>query len=484
MTSDSLPNNVRKIWKPINHKDNVVHLLPPVTSTKEPVRDWSYGPLTGHRLWVLGYLFGFIWLLYTLQHYMWPYPQAPITWLDTVWSYGVYLWLGAVIPGTLGLVGVLYFRHPDTLDHERPISALVSWRIVSKGDNVEVLHETVRRCQTEMKRNPLFRYIIEVVVDSATFKVPAPNSDVRVICVPDDYRTPNSTRFKARALQYAMKHSTLPDDAWIVHLDEETQPTPSGVKGICRHIRRQEASGEYRIGQGTILYHREWKKYPFLTLADNVRTGDDFARFHFQHRLGMTIFGLHGSYIVARNSVEKATGGFDFGSKGDVTEDAWWALIAMEQGHRCAWVESYLEEQSCQSILDFMKQRRRWWQGLALVSIYAPVKLRWRFCLGLNTLLWTIAPFAMLYTMARFFWGFDVDPVTKAGANYSFATFIVLYLMGLKANLDEAGIINPLVRFKWWVLQVVLLPAFSFLEGMSVLWALLNPPKGFHVIKK
>jgi egghead protein (zeste-white 4 protein) len=198
----------------------------------------------------------------------------------------------------------------------------------------------------------------------------------------------------------------------------------------------------------------------------------------------MTIFGLHGSYIVARNSVEKVTGGFDFGSKGDVTEDAWWAMIAMEQGHRCAWVEGYLEEQSCQSILDFMKQRRRWWQGLALVSIFAPAKLRWRFCLALNTLLWAIAPFAMLYTLAHFFWGFKVDPMIKAGANYSFAAFLVLYLMGLKANMDEAGITNQLVRLKWWVLQVVLLPAFSFLESMSVLWALVNPPKGFHVIKK
>lgn len=477
------------------HKDvltfeNVVYLPQSKTvseytpGTREPKRDWSFGPITGHRLMVVIYLFTFTWILYFFQNWIWPNPQGPVTRLDTIWSYGSYLWLGAVIPGTLGLIGELYFRHPDTLDEETPINNLVCWRIVSRGDNAEILLDTVRRCQKEMRDNPLFPYIIEVVVDSADFIVPAPNHDVKIIRVPDEYTTPNNTRFKARGLHYVVENSPLPCDAWIVHLDEETQPTSSGVKGICRHVRQQEASGEYRVGQGAITYHRQWKKYPFMTLADNVRTGDDFARFHFQHRLGWTVFGLHGSYIVARNSVEQESGGFDFGSKGDVTEDAWWAMIVMEQGVRCAWVEGYLEEQSCQGVLDFMKQRRRWWQGLALVSWYAPTKLRWRFCLGLNTLLWAAAPFAMFYTIAHFFWGFKVDPIVRAGANYSFATFLVLYLMGLKANLDESGITNKFTRLKWWVLQVGLLPVFSFLESISVAWALVKPAKGFHVIKK
>jgi egghead protein (zeste-white 4 protein) len=451
---------------------------------KEPRRDWTYGPFTGHRVLVTTYLISFIWALYMFQNFVWPNPQVPSTPFDIVWSYGTYLWLGAVIPGTLGLFGEYYFKHPTTLDEERPIKTLVSWRIVSRGENREILLETIRRCQKEMRASPLFPYIIEVVVDTADLVVPEPNNDVNIIRVPMEYRTPNGTRFKARGLHYAMKHSTLPRNAWIVHLDEETQPTSSGVKGICRHVRQQEESKEYRIGQGAILYHRDWKKHPFLTLADNVRTGDDFARFHFQHQLGITVFGLHGSYLVARNSVEQDTGGFDFGPNGEITEDAWWAMISMAMGYRCAWVEGYLEEQSCQSFMDFAKQRRRWWQGLAKVAIHAPVKLRWRFCLGVNTLLWAVAPLAMFYTFAHLFWGFRVEPWVRFGANYSFASFLILYLIGLKANLDEKGITNWFIRTKWWLLQVILLPVFSFMESISVFWALLKPAKGFHVIKK
>ncbi len=449
----------------------------------EPKRDWNYSFISGHRFRVVLYMVLGIFVLYILQALIWPVSVAPHTLLENIWAWGALLWLGAVIPGTLGLAGMLTFRHPNNLDTVKPINRLVSWRIVSRGTNIEALTSTIRRCQAEMAKTPLFPYIIEVVTDTENVKLPEPNVDLRYIVVPLNYQTPYNSLYKARALHYASLHSTLPDNAWIVHLDEETQPTPSGIKGICAMIQEEEASGALRIGQGAILYHRQWKEHPFLTLADNVRTGDDFARFHFEHRLGRTIFGLHGSYIVVRNDVEKSIG-FDFGPRGSITEDAFWALVAMENGHRCRWVEGYLEEQSTQSITDFIKQRRRWFQGLAKVSLYAPVKLRWRFSLGLNTMLWALAPFAALYTIAHFYFGFATDWWIRLLANYSFASFAVLYLVGLKANLDEFGIEKWWKRTGWSMAQVVLLPFFTLMEGVGVLAAIFRPTPGFHVVKK
>jgi len=456
---------------------------------KEPVRDWALGFVTGHRVRVVAYLIGTIAVLYLVQAWMWPHSQKPHGLLEDIWSWMSILWITAVVPGTLGLLGELAFRHPSDLDDVQPISRLVVWRIVSRGENVGVLTSTVRRIQQEMALAPLFPYVIEVVTDTISPAIQHPNDDVRLIPVPQDYQTPNSSRFKARGLHYAMLHSPVPNEAWIVHLDEETQPTSSGIKGICKMIHEEEFSQRLRIGQGAILYHREWRKYPLLTLADNVRTGDDFARFHFQYKmLGTAFLGLHGSYIVVRNDVEKSTGGFDFGPKGDITEDAFWAMKAMEGDHRCRWVEGYLEEQSCMSLLDFLKQRRRWIQGLALVALYAPVKLRWRLGLGINTALWALAPFSMLYTVVHYFWGFEVNPVVHFLANYSYATFVVLYFMGLKANLDE-GIKEKrlwFVRPVAYALQALLtfFPVFSLMESAGVLWAIVNPGKGFHVVKK
>lgn len=441
------------------------------------------GVVTAHRVAVIVCLVLGMVGLYALQDLLWPVRYAAHSGWQAAWGWGSLLWLGAVLPGTLGLLGMITFRHPRHLAQVKPISTLVSFRIVSRGDNVEALTSTIRRCQQEMARTPLFPYIIEVVTDHHAARLSEPNDDLVYIDVPADYATPNGSLYKARALQYALEHSELPPEAWIVHLDEETQPTPSGIRGVAAMIGEEERSGKLRIGQGAILYHRTWRKHPFLTLADNVRTGDDFARFHFQHRLGVTIFGLHGSYIVVRNDIESAIG-FDFGPVGSITEDAFWALKAMENGHRCRWVEGYLEEQSTQSVSDFVKQRRRWFQGLAKVSLHAPVKRRWKVCLGTNTLLWALAPFATIYTVAHMFYGASPAPWVRLLANYSFSSFATLYVIGLFSNLKEHGITNVVHRLGWTIAQIALLPVFNLMEGAGVMTAVFKPVAGFHVVKK
>jgi beta-1,4-mannosyltransferase len=457
----------------------------PNSVPSEPVRDWSFGFITGHRTRVATSVASIV-LLCLAWHFISPTGRPPITSLEKIWSWSSLLWLIGLIPGTVGLCGTLSYRHPTALDAVQPINRTICWRIVTAGKNINVVLKTIRRCQTEMAKTPLAPYIIEVVMDYGDniLLLPQHDKDVRIITVPKDYRTPNNSRFKARALHYALLHSSISDTAWIVHLDEETQPTSSAIKGICSFIRQEELSQELRIGQGSLLYHREWEQHPFLTLADTVRTGDDFARFYFQHRLGVTLFGLHGSFIVVRNDVEKATGGFDFGPQGDITEDAFWAVKAMDSGWRCAWVEGYLEEQSCMSFLDFLRQRRRWFQGLVKVSLYAPVKLRWRLSLGFNTLLWGLAPLAMLYTLGSLLYNVEISSITRFLAGYSFATFATLYITGLKANMDEHGMKGRAKRTAFTLLLLLLLPVFATMESLGVLWAIFTQARGFQVVNK
>ncbi|HSX45048.1 MAG TPA: hypothetical protein VLF39_02990 [Candidatus Saccharimonadales bacterium] len=239
---------------------------------EEGIRDWKFGLLTGHRLLVATLLVFGIAGLYVLQSWLWGSSKAPHGILENAWSWGSLLWVTAVIPGSLGLAGLFSFKYPrpHELDNVRPIKRLVSLRIVSKGTNVEVLTDTIRRCQKEMAKTPLFPYVIEVVTDTNNIKLPEPNKDLKYIMVPEDYSTKNNSLYKARALQYAVENSELPDNAWIVHLDEETQITRSGIKGICKMIREEERSGKLRIGQGAILYHRKWQEHPFLTLVTMV----------------------------------------------------------------------------------------------------------------------------------------------------------------------------------------------------------------------
>ena len=453
----------------------------PQVLPREPRRDRNWGPVTTHRIQVVALMVAGVAALFTLQDWLWGDTSKPTAWYGQAWSWASTIWLSAFIPSIVGLLGMLWYRHPNDLEEVEPITNLVVWRIVSRGSNIEALHGTIQRCHDEMRRAPLFPYVVEVVTDHPN-RLEVGNDTTHLV-VPPTYQTPNNSLFKARALQYALENSTVPDDAWLVHLDEETRPTSSGIKGIARMIAEEEASGELRIGQGAILYHRAWKEHPFLTLADMVRTGDDFARFHFQHRIGLTLFGLHGSFIVCRNDVEKEIG-FDFGPQGSITEDAFWALKAMEAGRRARWCDGYLEEQSTLSVMDFIKQRRRWWQGLAKVSLYAPVRLRYRAFLGFNTVTWMLAPVALLYTYIHFIWGYEIRDWIQWFANLAFTAFIVLYLTGLRANLAEHGISNPLRRAGWYVAQVVLMPIFALMESVGVAYAIVRPSAGFHVVKK
>lgn len=450
----------------------------------EPRGDWGIGPITGHRLTVVFWVVLLTSALYVLQSFVWPL-GSPIKGAVGTWmTNGSIVWLLGLPAGLLGLIGTLAFRHPTHLWSVEPIPQRVCFRIVSRGTNIDALRDTIDSCLMEMAASPMFDFMIEVVVEEgcATDLLPS-GPHVRFIEVPQSFETPHGSLFKARALEYALEVSDLADDAWLVHLDEETHPTASGIRGIAEMIKEEEASQRLRVGQGAILYHRNWKRHPIMTLADMHRTGDDFARFHFQHRLGITLFGLHGSFIVVRNDVEKQIG-FDFGPVGSITEDAFWALKFMESGGRSRWVNGYLEEQSTQGWRDFIKQRKRWFQGLILVGFRAPTALRWRLPLLFFTLLWGAAPLALAYTVLNMIVGSSVHETVRILADISFAAFLTLYVVGLRSNLNAAGITGPLRRFGWLVLQLVLAPVFGVIESVGVIAGIFSPVGGFHVVKK
>lgn len=448
-------------------------------SHREIKRDWAFGIITGHRIITLLCVITLFLDDYWIQDILWPV-HVKNTGVKALVAKGAFLWLTCLVPCVCGMIGMMLFRHNDRLDQIETLPHLVVWRIVSRGTNQQALAETVQRTQEEMKKCPLFPYVIETVTDT---KVDCEDEDVICLTVPTKYETAGFSKFKARALHYALEYSNVPQNAWLVHLDEETRPTSSGIKGIAAMIQEEEKTGKLRIGQGAILYHRSWKEYPVLTLADMMRTGDDVGRFYLQHLIGVTLFGLHGSYIVCRNDVEKRAG-FDFGPVGSITEDAFWALRSMELGSRCRWVDGYLEEQSTQSVLDFIKQRRRWFHGLVLVSLYAPVHLGYRVILFMNTILWSLSPLGLLYTIFNLAFQCSTSGLMRGLANFSLAFFLTLYITGVEINLTERGEATLLKRMKWFALTIIMLPWFSLIESAGVFYALIKPETGFHVVQK
>lgn len=468
---------------------------PPSTPTLERRRDTpSYlRPFTFHRLAFVLYIAGFVAGLFYLQAAIWPEQdpekaeRIPL-WVRSPWL-GL-IWLVAAPGILLALIGNFMYHDDPKLDDAEFVNYPVAWRIVSRGTNEEVLISTIRRIQKEMAATPLFPYLIEVVTDADVFQAPD-DVDILHVRVPPDFTTEKGTKFKARALHYASQYSKVGPETWIMHLDEETQPTSSAIKGMAKYIAKREKSGQTKIiGQGMILYHRSWEEHPYLTLADMRRTGDDFGHYYLQHSIGFTLFGLHGAYILCKQEIETDIG-FDLGESGSITEDAWWVLIAMQRGIRTSWVDGYLEEQSTQSVMDFLKQRRRWYYGLRKVVTKCPVPVQYRAIIGYNTLTWLLTPALLPFQLGYMIllWSFDANvtlPI-RLITNVMFAASTHTYIVGLITNLREHGV-------KWymwpvWIVAMMLawVPV-QFMEVSAVVMAffagLTENGRGFHIVDK
>jgi len=421
--------------------------------------------------------------MFFFGRFVWPSGGAPSLLVARVLKDLCWVWAVNLLPALLGLVGLLAHprRKPLTAADLVPIPQLVSFRIVTRGHNIEALTRTVAAVQRTMQEVPLFPYLIEVVTDNA---VPlAPADDLDVIVVPPDYQTATGAMFKARALQYALESTLVPEDTWVFHLDEESRIEGSTVVGIRAAVKEEEASGELRIGQGLILYHSDLKAHPILTLADSMRTGDDLGRFYLQQRFGRALFGLHGSFILVRQDVEREVG-FDIGPDGSITEDAYWALVEMGTGRRIRCVDGVVLEQSTHSVRDFMKQRRRWFIGLVHVVTHVPVSWRHRLMLMLSVGVWLVSWLSIVAAVA-----IGITQVTApTGAfvlgSFAFAAFIAEYLVGLHVNLVHRGKENRRRRACLYLIQGLCVPMFSILEAAGIVYALVRPERGFHVVKK
>ena len=80
-----------------------------------------------------------------------------------------------------------------------------------------------------------------------------------------------------------------------------------------------------------------------------------------------------GSFIVCKHSVERQVS-FDHGIDGSITEDAYFAVKAANEGFTFDWIEGEMQEKSPFNIMDFLRQRKRWHQGNLLVGLTKNLK--------------------------------------------------------------------------------------------------------------
>ncbi|HXB50755.1 MAG TPA: glycosyltransferase family 2 protein, partial [Streptosporangiaceae bacterium] len=214
------------------------------------------------------------------------------------------------------------------------------------------------------------RLRIDIVIDEgseATSRIEdlaAGSEQIKLVTVPKSYRTPNGTRFKARASHYShelrIREHEARDDVWVLHMDDDTGVGPDTALAMARFVQEQVQAGPKakHMAQGILTYPREYAMNRLAWLADSARPAEDVARFSAWTGSGTPRAGLHGELLLVRASIE-ATIGWDFGPR-SIAEDAEFALIfSARYVGRSAWFSGRSYGASPASLRDFFRQRER-----------------------------------------------------------------------------------------------------------------------------
>ena len=407
------------------------------------------------------------------------------------------IWYSSVMLTVSNLAGLLIYGSPLRED-DRNLGILKrkGWNrgkklkivYVSRGDNHEALGRSLSSTMIILEKFDV-NYQIDVVSDIRVAHKLGQKFRCKFHVVPDSYSTERNARYKARALHYLIekdakrKEDISYNDVWVLHLDEESIITEQSLAGVHKFINNP--ANAKKVGQGEIKYNSSgYGDNTLITAIDNVRTGDDLGRFRFQYKtLHKPLFGMHGSYILVPNSIEKEIG-FDLGGRGSITEDAYFALHASERGYKFDWVEGYIREQSPFTLNAILRQRRRWYCGLMYLSFDCELKLKTRFFLMLNMILWSIGWLGPLLTIVALFNVGNYSPTYFiVGASLIQGAYASVYLIGAYRGMLDTEI-NYFRKIYIYVMTFLLMPFSSAVEGTAILYGILRPVKTFDVVKK
>lgn len=181
------------------------------------------------------------------------------------------------------------------------------------------------------------------------------------IIVPEDY-TCNS-KFKARALNYALKYIPDSPDVWILHLDEDAKITPQTVCSIVNYIKK----GGNPVANGPTVFPHDSSLLAFYAEAQR-----SWTYYWVKHQLeSSTVYWMNGSNMLVRSDIEHKVG---WNFKGCMfSEDTRFAYeVAKKCGKVFGWHGGLTIEKPPKGVKSAIKQRKRWFWGGMLQLKHMP----------------------------------------------------------------------------------------------------------------
>lgn len=254
----------------------------------------------------------------------------------------------------------------------------VVFNITSQGNNIltlknsiESVHFWYSRLLDEGKIN--YKYEIDVILEPSPYQknLEFYNSiyerfgdSIKFVIVPKDYTTSNNTKYKARALNFAVeerRHRGLnSDNVWVYHQDEETTVGEDTLLGISEFIKNADQNVKY--GAGFIVYCLDWSMRP-SQVQEMSRTNDDYRVLLSLSTKTNPLVGFHGSHFLIRSKTEDEIG-WNFIRKAIADDLIFENALRRKYPNSFKFLKGFAFEKAASNLGEQIKQRRRWALGL------------------------------------------------------------------------------------------------------------------------
>lgn len=354
------------------------------------------------------------------------------------------------------------------------------FRIVTRGLFPDLVQRNLNRNYATCIESGLSNFSIEVVTDTEVC-LTIEDERIQQIVVPGSYQTSTGAKFKARALQYALEDnvSAVKEGDYIVHLDEETLLTRNVINGIVNFAQ----DGTHSFGQGLITYANEEIVNWITTLVDSYRVADDMGKLRFQfYAFHRPLFGWKGSFVVTKYEAEKDVS-FDHGPDGSVAEDCFFSMIAYMKGYTFDFIQGEMWEKSPFSIMDLIRQRKRWVQGIWLTVHSSKIPLRYKLILGMSHYAWLVLPVTTLSFITAFIFPTPNSIIISSVGSFCFSVAFYMYIFGILKSFDLKRSGRAML-FVYLLCQIFMLFVSIVIENVAVIWGLIGSKHNFYIVQK
>jgi beta-1,4-mannosyltransferase len=314
-------------------------------------------------------------------------------------------------------------------------------------------------------------FVIKLVVDNIQSRI----EDVETVLVPRDFVS--QSKYKARALDYALQSLPNSQNVWILHLDEDAKVTSQGIASMLNYVK----NGGKPIANGPSVFPYDGNFLTFYAEAQRMWT----FYWLIDQQESSRVHWLNGSNLLIRSDVEHAVG-WSF-ENCFISEDARFGYEATKKlGKIFGWHGGLTIETPAGSVRGVLKQRTRWFFGSLLNLRYVPKSRLPRRIYSITAwfdgLILTLFLFFIIVTIhsgLQFFSSQNIIYGLWATAFF----WLGRYQIGVYQNLKFSRI----RRWKKLLLHlgiIPLAPVVDFICALPTLLAFIRRPKAFEITAK